>query len=224
MTSSFRFYDPGLVSKVTHNRLAHWEQVGATYFITFRLADAVPSGPLADYVREKREWLAAHPEPRTAEMEKEYHRRFSHRFERWLDRGHGSCLLSDAENAKFVADAMRHFEGERSILHAWVVMPNHVHALFSQVGETPLGSLLHSWKGFSARQINQRTGNSGSIWQKSYFDRMVRDWDHYASCARYIRNNPIKAKLQPGTYQQGESAIVSKMLGVGSGVAASGQP
>jgi REP element-mobilizing transposase RayT len=81
--------------------------------------------------------------------------------------------LSDAGNAKIVADAMRHFEGERSILHAWVVMPNHVHALFSQVGETPLASLLHSWKGFSARQINQHTGNNGSIWQKSYFDRMV---------------------------------------------------
>jgi putative transposase len=87
MTPTFRFYDPGLVSKVTCNRLTHWEQVGATYFITFRLADAVPSGPLADSVREKREWLAAHPEPRSAEMEKEYHRRFSHRFERWLDAG-----------------------------------------------------------------------------------------------------------------------------------------
>ncbi len=220
MNPTFRFYEPGLVSKITHNRLTHWDQVGATYFITFRLADAVPAGPLAEFVREKREWLAANPAPRTAELEKEYHQKFSQRFERWLDRGYGSCLLRDPQNAKIVVDAMKHFEGERSLLHSWVVMPNHVHALFSQVGETLNGSLHHSWKGFSARQINQRTGNSGSIWQKSYFDRMVRDWDHFASCARYIRNNPLKAKLLPGSYQQGESTFVSKMLGV----AASGQP
>ena len=158
--------------------------------------------------------------PWPPEVEQEYHRKFSGRFERWLDRGYGDCLLRDRDHASIVADAIRHFEGERSLLHAWVVMPNHVHVLCSLANDMSLGSLLHSWKGFSARQINLRLGASGSIWQKSYFDRIVRDWDHFANCARYIRNNPAKAKLTVGAYLHGESDVVRKMLGV----AASGPP
>ena len=221
MSFDIRFYDPAIASKVTRNRLPHWEQAGATYFLTFRLADAVPAEALGAFIREKREWLAAHPEPPwPPDVEKEYQRKFSGRFECWLDRGYGGCLLRDPGNAAIVEEALRHFEGERSQLHSWVIMPNHVHALFSLADGISLGSLLHSWKGFSARQINLRAGTSGSIWQKSYFDRIVRDWDHFASCARYIRNNPVKAKLTTGGYVLGESELVRKMLGV----AASGPP
>ena len=61
---------------------------------------------------------------------------------------------------------------------------------------------------------------TGTLWQKSYFDRMIRDWDHFANSARYIRNNPIKAKLRAGEAMHGESAFVSRMLGVAS----SGEP
>jgi REP element-mobilizing transposase RayT len=225
MDSPFRFYDPARVSRKTTNRLPHLEQPGATYFATFRLADAVPAGPLAEFVRQKREWLAAQPgRPWPVDIEREYHRRFSKRFERWLDRGYGSCLLKNPDNAAIVAETLRHFEGERSLLHAWVVMPNHAHVLFTQLGDHTLASLMHSWKGFSARQINARMNQTGTIWQKSYFDRMIRDWDHFANCARYIRNNPLKAKLQTGGWLHGESLFVSKMLGAASGVAPSGEP
>jgi REP element-mobilizing transposase RayT len=229
MSLEIRFYDPDKVSKTTRNRLPHWEQAGATYFLTFRLADAVPAELLAAYVREKRDWVIAHPGPPwSGEDEKEYHRRFSHRFERWLDRGDGSCLLKARENAAIVADALQHFEGERSMLHSWVIMPNHVHVLFSLSNDQALGSLMHSWKGFSAREINRRSGAAGSIWQKSYFDRIIRDWDHFANCARYIRNNPAKAKLAVGEFLQDESDFVRNLLGapagVAAGVAASGPP
>jgi REP element-mobilizing transposase RayT len=214
MECAFKFYDPSRKSRQSLNRVPHWEQPGRTYFCTFRLADAVPAKALADFVREKREWLATQPErPWPEEVEREYHWRFSIRFERWLDRGHGSCLLRDPENAGIVAETLRHFDGERSLIHAWVVMPNHVHVLFSPLGDHAIASLMHSWKGFSARQINTRMNRSGALWQKSYFDRMIRDWDHFANCARYIRNNPKKAKLRAGDFLGGESDFVARMLG-----------
>lgn len=147
MDAPFRFYDPSVVSNKTVNRVPHWEQPGATYFTTFRLADAVPAAALSTFVRQKREWLAAYPQcPWPSEVEREYHNRFSKRFERWLDRGYGCCILKDARNAAIVADALRHFEGERSLLHAWVVMPNHVHVMFTQLGDHTLAGLMHSWK------------------------------------------------------------------------------
>ena len=214
MSTSLRFFDPHAVTQVYHNRVPHWHQMGATFFLTYRLADAVPAEPLRAYVAEHHQWLAAYPErPWPPEVEKQYHRRFTSRFERWLDRGYGACILRLPECARTVADALHHFEGERARLHAWVVMPNHVHLIASLVGGETLPGLLHSWKGYTARQINQLLGTTGAVWQKSYFDRLVRDWDHYASCARYIRNNPMKAKLREGDFLHGESELTRRILG-----------
>ena len=130
-----------------------------------------------------------------------------------MDRGHGLCLLRERENAKIVEDSLRHFEGERSRLHAWVIMPNHVHVLASLVGDVSLADMLGSWKGFTARQINDRRHASGALWQKSYFDRLVRDWEHFGKCVRYIRKNPEKAGLGKGEYLHGESDLARRMAG-----------
>jgi len=213
MDSPLRFFNPDAIVKTAGNRLPHWDQQGATFFITFRLADAVPQEPLHAYLQERKHWDETHPpRPWTPEVEEEYRRKFTHRFERWLDRGTGECFLRDPADAQIVADALRHFEGERSRLHAWVVMPNHVHVLASLVGETALADLLRTWKGFTGRKINERRGRTGSVWQKSYFDRLIRDWEHFARCARYIRANPGKAKLRVGEFLYGESELVQRML------------
>ena len=88
-----------------------------------------------------------------------------------------------------------------------VVMPNHVHALFVQNPEWPLEKLIRSWKGFTARQINALLARSGSLWQRDYFDRLVRDEKHFANCVRYIRWNPEKARLSEGEFVLCESEI-----------------
>lgn len=214
MSTPLRFYNPTADMRVYHNRVPHWDQMGATYFLTFRLADAVPAEALHAYVIERQQWMATHPAPPwPPEIEKEYHRKFTGRFERWLDRGFGACVLRKPECARIVADTLSHFEGVRSRLHAWVVMPNHVHVIASLVGDESLAGLLKSWKGYTARQINQHLGTTGTLWQKSYYDRLVRDWDHYAICARYLRHNPIKARLAQDEFLQGESELTRRMLG-----------
>jgi putative transposase len=213
MDPSLHFYDPSRVIRTTTSRLPHLDQAEAVYFLTFRLADSVPADARSAHVTERDQWLASHtPRPRPPEIEQEFHRKFTGRFERWLDRGYGSCLLQDPADARIVADTLMHFEGERSRLHAWVVMPNHGHVLVSLIGEEKLAKLLASWKGYTSRQINLRRGSSGTLWQKSYFDRIVRDEEHFVRCARYIRNNPAKAKLDPGHYLQGDSDFVRRIL------------
>jgi len=148
---------------------------------------------LAQWKEERASWLRFHPEPWSAETEQEYHNRFSGAMERWLDAGHGSCVLRQIECARIVDDALRHFDAERLALISSVVMPNHVHALFVQNPEHPLEDLIRSWKTFSARSINQLLGRSGNLWRRSYFDRLVRDEHHFGNCVRYIRRNPEKA-------------------------------
>lgn len=171
--------------------LPHWQQGESYQFVTFRLGDSLPK-PKLDALREEiHKWRLANPKPWTPEQQDDYHQRFTYCIERWLDAGHGSCLLRHPSNRKHLEDALMRFQGEKVIHHAWVIMPNHAHLLFEP--KAPIGELLKAWKGVSARKIGQ-----GSIWQKNYRDTLIRNRKHYLNALRYIRRNP--AKLVPGTF------------------------
>ena len=90
-------------------------------------------------------------------------------------------------------------------------MPNHVHAVLVQGPEQPLEKLIRSWKTFTARQINSTLSLSGSLWQRDYFDRLVRDEAHLANCVRYIRRNPEKARLGEAEYLLYESELAKEI-------------
>jgi REP element-mobilizing transposase RayT len=193
--SELRFFNPYADIRHTGSRLPHWQQQGAVYFLTFRLADSIPTRLRDQWENEREAWIKVHPEPWSNETEFEYHQRFSGALERWLDAGHGACLLRSQDCAQIVAETLRHFESERVVMISFAVMPNHVHALFVQNPEWPLEKLTQSWKRFAARQINKLLDRSGNFWQRDYFDRLVRDEKHFANCVRYIRRNPEKANL-----------------------------
>jgi hypothetical protein len=73
-------------------------------------------------------------------------------------------------------------------------------------------ALVQSWKLFTARRINAALGQRGTLWQKDYFDRIIRDEDHFWRAASYIRANPAKGKLRAGEYLLWESAEVKATL------------
>jgi putative transposase len=205
--TELHFFNPYADIRFTANRLPHWQQEGAVYFVTFRLADAVPQRLRTQWESEREAWLRVYPQPWSAEVEREYHERFSGAIERWLDAGYGSCILRRHDCAKIVVEALRYFDGERLALFSAVVMPNHVHAVFLQHTDWPLEKLLRSWKSLSSRKINWFLGRNGSLWQRDYFDRLVRDEKHFANCVRYIRRNPAKAHLRDGEYILYESEL-----------------
>jgi hypothetical protein len=139
-----KFFDPYEHIRFTKNRLPHWQQNGAIYFVTFRLADALPKNLLEQWQEERDAWLKWHPLPWSVDTEQEYHRRFSRRIEEWLDAGHGSCILSRRAYALEIAAAVRHFDGTRVNMISFVIMPNHVHALFAPMRDWPLEKIVHS--------------------------------------------------------------------------------
>jgi putative transposase len=207
-----KFLDEFAEIHQTRNHLPHWQQERATYFLTFRLGDSIPADLLRQWQRERDAWTLKHPKPWSPEAEAEYHKNFSSRIDRHLDQGHGSCLFRDAENAAIVAGALRHFDRSRYLLHAWVIMPNHVHLLLTLGESESLARLVASWKRFSAVKIRRQTQDSGPLWQKDYFDRMIRDWDHFVNVARYIRRNPLKAKLREGEFLLEEADWIKRLL------------
>ncbi len=185
----------GEIQKHRRN-LPHWEQPDATYFVTFQLADAVPQGILRRWKEEIEAWRKFHPEPWDASTKYEYQKRFQDDREQWLDQGHGKCVLEKADAAAIVVSALRHFDRDRYLLDAFVVMPNHVHVLVQLAKGQALADILHSWKSFSAKAINELLGRKGQLWQDESYDRIVRDWNELVGYRDYILHNPEKAKLR----------------------------
>lgn len=207
----FHYFNPHKDIVRQHHVLPHWEQNEVTYFVTFRLADSIPQSKLGQWKAEREAWMAIHPPPWTSDIEEEYHQRFSKTIEHWLDQGYGACPLREPECARIVDSALNFFEDNRSIRHASVVMPNHIHILFTPIKGHRLSDILHSWKSFTANKINPKFDTQGTLWQRTYFDRIVRSSEHFENCVRYIRRNPEKAALKPQEYLHFESEWVRSL-------------
>jgi hypothetical protein len=171
--------------------LPHWEQGPVWYFITFRLADALPRAVVEEIQSEREQWRRTHDLLQLSREElAEYHRLFSERYEQLLDAGSGSCVLRDPLNADIVHGALRFFEGQRYALDEYVVMPNHVHVLVKPLPRHGLADILHSWKSYTANRINRRLGRTGQLWQHESYDHIVRNESAMEAIRRYIRANP----------------------------------
>src|SRR5581483_10006490 len=193
---------------ITRRNLPHWKQTGKTYFVTFRLADSIPATKLSALESERESWLKHNPEPWNDAQRKEYYERFSAKLDEWLDAGSGSCVLKDERAAKIVADALNHFNGQRYKLGAWVVMPNHVHAVVTPLEEHALSEILHSWKSYTAHKINELLGSTGQLWQRESYDHIVRNERALFTIEEYINRNPEKAGIEvtQASRLQGEEA------------------
>ncbi|MGJ8644274.1 MAG: transposase [Luteolibacter sp.] len=208
-----RFFDKFGDTITTRNHLPHWKQVGATYFVTWRLGDSLPRELLDSLYRKRDVWLKDHPQPWTEEVESAYHRLFSAEIESLMDRGHGTCILKKVECREIIEEVLGKFGGERFMTHSWVAMPNHVHILFTLEDGILLEDIVGAWKRYSSMNINRLSGGGGALWQKDYHDRLIRDWEHFFRVARYIRKNPEKAKLTDDSFTLWEADWVKHMLG-----------
>jgi len=188
--SAFGYFDAEQPVANLSGNLPHWRQEGVTYFVTFRLADSMPQSKLQQWLQEREAWLKANPEPHTPEQRRQYYELFPHRFQDWLDAGHGSCLLAQPAVKEIVGQALRYFEGQRYALGEFVVMPNHVHVAVTPLTPYELSDILHSWKSYTAKQINALLGRSGTVWQKESFDHIVRCPAQLERIHQYIRENP----------------------------------
>ena len=168
----FRPFDPSEQVRNHRLKLPHWRQWGTTYFITTRLADSLPVHVLDEWRRLRDAWLTSHGIASSRELEQlpedqrhAYHREFTARFHELLDAGHGECVLARTNLAAILVSKFTAWHEREYHLDAWVIMPNHFHALVEPQEGTVLGEIIQRWKGGSAREINLACGRSGQFWQ-----------------------------------------------------------
>jgi REP element-mobilizing transposase RayT len=184
----------------TRGYLPHFDDGRLIQIVTFRLADSLPVAVL-----EKLEEQALDDVTRRTAIE------------RYLDEGMGTSLMLDPGHAAAVCGALHERDGLDYRLHAWVIMPNHVHALLEPLANVTLGEIVGAWKSVSARKIMRSSPGSADalvrhrtnadegvraprrdklrLWQPDYFDRFIRDARHYRAAVDYIHQNPVVAGL-----------------------------
>ena len=159
--------------------LPHRDEPGLVQFVTFQLPDSFPESL-------RSEWAALF------EVEDDDERRLQ--LESYLDRGRGECLFRRPDLAALMDGALRFYHGRRCEMRAWVVMPNHVHALF-KVDNLPMARIVADWKEYTAREVNKILGRTGRVWAADYWDTFMRNTQHEQTTRHYIENNPVKALL-----------------------------
>jgi REP element-mobilizing transposase RayT len=177
------------VGRIYGGNLPHWRQEGATYFISWRTADSMPRARVVQWLHERREWLAYHPEPHTKADKAEYDRLFNARWEQWLDESHGHCLLARRDVCELVQRALNHYDAARYRLGPNVVAPNHVHVVVTPLEEYKLSIIGQSWKSYLAHEINRLVQQRGAFWEKESFDHIIRSAAESERITTYIQNH-----------------------------------
>jgi len=135
------------------------------------------------------------------------------RVDRFLDSGVGECWLRKPQIAGLINDALEHFNDDRYRLLAWVIMPNHVHAVVQPGAGYELPSILHSWKRHTSRQANAMLGRTGDeFWQAEYYDHLIRDNDDLSYAVEYCWTNPAAAGLHEWPWRRKYPDVVEGIL------------
>lgn len=161
--------------QLSYRRLPHLYVIGEPLFVTFRLHDTLPPN---------REFPARLPSGKAFVC-----------MDRLLDEARlGPAYMRMPAIAQVVIASIREGAPADYLLHAWVVMPNHVHVLLTPKIEASVA--LCRLKGASARKANQLLGLTGQpFWQGESYDHLVRSQEEFERIANYILQNPVRAGL-----------------------------
>jgi REP element-mobilizing transposase RayT len=85
-------------------------------------------------------------------------------------------------------------------LHEFVVMPNHFHAIveIGALGQFPLGRFIGAFKSITTNRYIEGVKEFGwlpfekVLWQRNYYEHIIRDETSYGKLSEYIQNNPSK--------------------------------
>ena len=179
-------------------QLNHHSQINAIQFVTFRTHTCMDN------------FLSLLQNANLDESHKQYS------IDQYIDHSPNGCLLND-DIIDLVKLFCRNLDPYLYRLYCVSVMPNHVHVLFKQHQE--LGVIMQKLKGGLANLINKRLGLSGTLWQKGYFDKTIRDDRHFNVTYKYIKYNALKAGLRDaenrfiGIYEEtSEQSIPNALL------------
>jgi len=114
-------------------------------------------------------------------------------------------ILCRETTAHLLIETLAHYRDERKfLLHEFVIMPDHVHVLLTPAPEISLERAMQFVKGGFSYRLKSRP----PVWQASFTNHRVRDFEDYERHREYIRMNPVRARLaaRPEAYPYSSAA------------------
>jgi putative transposase len=100
-------------------------------------------------------------------------------------------LFQVAANSELFLETLQQYRHQGHYkLHAFVVMPDHIHLLLS-----PQGIALERVVGLIKGGFSHRLGSKLPVWQRGFTDHRIRDGNEFQMRRQYIHENPVRAKL-----------------------------
>ncbi len=115
-----------------------------------------------------------------------------YKIDTYLDKSENGVFL----NGQIVLDIQKYFQSYDKKMYelmALTIVPNHIHILFKQNDE--LKNIMRILKGGSTHIVNTLLDRKGQVWASDYFDKLIRNEEHFSLVYDYIKYNAIKAGL-----------------------------
>jgi putative transposase len=114
-----------------------------------------------------------------------------------------ACFFAD-EDYLFYLDWLKEYaQGSGCLIHAFVLMTNHVHLLLTPSFSYSAGELMKRLGQRYVQYVNKTYKRSGTLWEGRFRSSIVQQEEYLFSCQRYIEMNPVRAEIvkHPGEYR-----------------------
>ena len=172
------------------NHLPHWTMGHVLYHVCFRLADSVPAAKLREWQDERKALAKMCASPSEADLQR-FRYLHSEKMEKYLDSGHGECLLRSDGVLAVVVATIKHDDGKKYHVHAFGIMPNHAHVIVGIKEGFLLRDVMQEWKSVSGHRINRMLGRTGALWQPDYYNHIIRTPEEYEYQMNYVFKNNL---------------------------------
>ena len=111
-------------------------------------------------------------------------------------------ILARDDVAKVLIDEWRAAHDRHGwVIGRYVIMPDHVHFFCRpELQAKTLSEFVGNWKSYTSRRIRalglpRSTPAATTLWQREFFDHVLRSSESYSEKWNYVRDNPVRASL-----------------------------
>jgi len=114
-----------------------------------------------------------------------------------------ACFYADEDYRKYLDWLQEYAAKTGCLIHAYVLMTNHVHLLVSVAGGGSAGSLMKALGQRYVQYVNRSYRRSGTLWEGRFRSCLLQDETYLLACQRYIELNPVRAGMveHPAEYR-----------------------
>nr|WP_321268109.1 transposase [uncultured Sulfurimonas sp.] len=159
-----------------HTNLPHFSQINQYQFITFRTKDSTDEFILKQLKNNLLETKI-----------------IQHNIDAHLDKSNKGSYLNH-QIVDIIKNYLTVIDKSLCEIVAFSIMQNHIHLILVQ--KTKLSEIMRNIKGGLSFLVNKELGKKGSLWQKDYYDKAIRDEKHFQRTYNYVKNNALKAGLE----------------------------